>query len=139
MATALAALMKAMQGQLRGEPLWGSRVYADIAPAKVQRPYVIFFVVSGGEENRRQIGDARFVMTVKCVAEKQAEALHGADRLEARLNDAGSQDDKAFACGDGWVITTCTQDRLVHAVEMFGEAQPIYHDGHQYIVVMEEI
>lgn len=137
MAIAYDALLMALKHKLEGQSLWQDRVYPDSAPAGVIRPYVVHFYVSGGERNERQKKDARFVITVKCVAETMGESMQGAALLESLLNDAGSQDDQAFTCGDGWEITTCTQDRLIHIKEMFAGAAEIYHDGHQYIVMME--
>lgn len=131
------ALMLAVKHKLEGQSLWQDRVYPDQAPAKVQRPYVVGFYVSGGENKIRQKRAARFVITVKCVGNTQTDSMQGAALISSLLNDAGSQDDQSFICGDGWEITTCTQDRLVHLVEMFQGATPIYHDGHQFIVAME--
>lgn len=137
MAIAYDALLVALQNKLSGQSLWADRVYPDAAPAEVIRPYVVHFLVSGGERNERQKKDARFVITVKCVANTMTDSMQGAALIDSLLNDAGSQDDSAFTCGDGWEITTCTADRLVHLKEMFAGASPIYHDGHQYIVMME--
>lgn len=137
MATALAALTKAMKNKLRGGPLCADRAYPDHAPAGVERPYIVFFFASGGEDNQRQSQDASFVFGVKCVAEDRDTSMQGAAWISEQLNDAGSQDDQAFPCGDGWTITTCTQDRAIHLVEMFAGASDIYHDGNQYQIVME--
>lgn len=137
MAIAFEALLVALNNKLTGQSLWADRVYPDAAPAGVTRPYVVHFYVSGGERNERQKKDARFVLTVKCVANTMTESLQGAALIDSLLSDAGSQDDSAFTCGDGWEITTCTTDRMVHLTEMFAGADPIYHDGHQYIIMME--
>jgi hypothetical protein len=139
--TALGALYQALQIYLPGDPLVDDRVYPDEAPAGAAKPYWIYFFVSGGESNEiRRRQDAQFVVTVKCVALTMSQSLAGAGQIEAKLNDAGYQDGAASPVPgvDGWQVLTVTQDRVVHVIEPFEGAQPIYHDGHQYIVVMEK-
>ena len=134
--SALSAAYEMLHQQLSGD-VWGDRAYPDVVPAGVVRPYVVWFWVSGGEDNNRQIQDASFVFTVKCVANTMAESLAGAQRISELLNDHGTQDDSALPdVSPDWEITTVTQDRAVHLVE-YQDGEPIYHDGNQYLIVME--
>lgn len=130
------AVYTALTNHLKNRSVWGDRVFADSAPARIVRPYVVFFVASGGDAHQTQKQDARMVLTVKCVADKLNESLQGADALTSALSDTGSQDDRPILC-EGWNITTITQDRIVHLKEMWEGATPIYHDGYQFIVTME--
>lgn len=138
--TALAALQIMLFNRLRGTDEWGDRVFADMATAGTVRPYCIFFWAGGGDELIRQgVQNARLVMTVKCVADTQGAAFGGAARIEALLRSQGSQEEAGIPATSGWVVTTVTQDRVVHLVEAWEGAERIYHDGHQYIFRMETI
>lgn len=137
--TALAALYRAVKSRLsEGGELWDTRVHADVIPAKVVRPYVIFFVSGGSESNDLVEADASYQLTIKGVADTMQASLQMAARLSALLNDQGTQDrpTTALDAGDEWEITTSTQGRTVHLVEQFSNAQPIYHDGHVFDFVM---
>jgi hypothetical protein len=135
MAVAAGVLKQILYQQLSGG---GYAVYADIAPAGIARPYLVFFVAAGGESNRRRVRDAEFVVTVKCVSNDGASAYTGAAYIETMLNDHGSQDTTPLsATNEDWDVTTITQDRVIDQVEMYEQAAPVYHAGHQYQVVME--
>lgn len=137
--TALAALYRAVKSRLsEGGELWDTRAYADIIPAKVVRPYVIFFVSGGGESNDLVDADASYQLTVKGVSDNLQTSLQIAARLAGLVNNQGTQDrpDTALDAGDEWEITTSTQGRTVHLVESFANAQPIYHDGHVFDFTM---
>lgn len=118
--------------------MWGVRVWPDRAPANPVRPYALYFINSGGENNRVREADAAFGVTIKCVADTMAQSMQGAARLAELLNDCGTQDigDDPLDAGLDWVITTITQGRLVHLVEDFGNVEPVYHDGHVFDFVM---
>ena len=135
------ALYEMLATNLRDAGVWGERVYADVVPAGVVRPYVVYFVVSGGEDNvRGDRRDASYVVTIKCVGERLVDSLQGARQLVERLDDHGVQDRSGVLIDPaGWTITTITADRAVHVVERFEGAIPIYHDGHQFIIVMEAV
>lgn len=141
---ALAALYRAMNNRLStGNELWGARAYAERAPAKVLRPYVIYQWQGGGDRNRLlQKSDAEIVLTVKCCADNLGTAFSGADRLGALLDDYGVQD--RIAQGDGlnggtyWKILTTTRETIVHMSELV-DGVDVYHEGFTLRVVMEEI
>lgn len=138
MEAALQALYRAIYARLsRPGALWGSRVYADLASANAQRPYVVFFWAGGGEANTRRHADAELLLTVKIISERQAEAFQGVGRLAELLNDAGVYDSAdPLDGGPDWVICTMTQERAVHLVELVDGAR-VYHEGFQLRVVME--
>lgn len=138
--TALAAVYEAVYLTLRNDPLWVGRVYPDDVPAGGVRPYVVFFLSGGGDVQLRQGAQSVTVtLTVKCVSETLALSLAGAGRVEALLRNQGRQELGGVAVdGSGWVITTITQGRTIHLVERFEGAKPIYHDGHEYVFVMEK-
>jgi hypothetical protein len=141
--TALPAAYKCISTALDGAGSWGSRVYADRVPAVdshsgVERPYVVIQWSGGGEELAQQdVEHARLVMTVKCVADDMAASLVGAGQISAALREQGAQEGNTLGVFDGWTVTTITQDRVVHLVEAWAGSQPIYHDGHQFILQME--
>ena len=139
----LAALYRTMNLRWStANELWGARAYAERAPAKVTRPYVIYQWQGGGDRNRlMQKKDAEIVLTVKCVADNLGTAFTGADRLGALLDDYGVQD--RIAQGDGlnggdyWSILTTTRENIVHLSEMV-DGVDVYHEGFTLRVVMEE-
>lgn len=137
----VAVLYEMLQANLRERGIWGERVYADAAPAGVVRPYVVYFVVSGGEDNvRADRRDGSYVATVKCVADTQALTFRGACQILDALHQRGMQDrQRGVICPAGWTITTITADRAVHVVERFEGAVPIYHDGNQFLITMEAV
>ena len=132
-------LYEALRGTLDGAGVWGERCYADVAPAGVVRPYVVWFVAAGGERNvRGDRADAAYTVTVKCVADTLAAAMVGAGQVHEVLNDAGAQDRRGGVVQPtGWTVLTVTADRAVHLVERVDGAQAIYHDGYQFLVTME--
>jgi len=133
------ALYEALRGTLDGAGVWGERCYADAAPAGVVRPYAVWFVAAGGERNvRGDRADAGYTVTVKCVADTFAAAAAGAEQIADVLNDTGAQDRRlGMVQPSGWTISTVTADRAVHLVERVDGAQAIYHEGYQFLVVME--
>lgn len=135
----VAGLYEMLRSNLVDAGIWGSRVFADAAPAGVERPYCVYFVVSGGADNvRAGLRDASYVVTVKCVADDLGTSLQGAGQINAVLHDRGGGDRiQDLIQPDGWYVMTVTADRVVHLVERFEGAVPIYHDGQQFLVVME--
>lgn len=120
--------------------IWGTRVQPlTTVSATLTRPYVVFFMASGGRNNSvpsRQ--NARLVLSVKAVAETMQTALDGAEAISAALANSGSQDtNPRLPTHDGWTITTVTEDRAIWIEEKFEGALSIYHAGAQYIVTME--
>lgn len=138
MEAALQALYRTIYARLtRPGEVWGSKVYADLAPASVERPYVVYFWAGGGEANTRRHPDAELLLTVKIISERQVEAFQGGARLSALLNDAGVYDtDDPLDGGPDWIICTTSQERAVHLVELIDGAR-VYHEGFQLRVIME--
>lgn len=135
------ALNQVLIGHLRdASPLWGVRVQPlEVASASLVKPYVVFFMVSGGRfmgnANKKR---AAMVISVKGVAKDMATAMAIQEAITGLLDDSGSQDiDPRLPYHAGWVITTVTEDRVIWLQEQFAGAENIYHAGHQYQVNME--
>ena len=132
------ALGKACFNRLTATPeIWGNQVGEVIHPSWV-KPYLQMYYISGGERNQYKTQDAEFQLGFKVVAEDMEQALIGAARISALLNDQGVQDrpDVALAGGDDWEICTATQGRMIHLVEAFSDAQNFYHEGHVFSFVL---
>lgn len=119
------------------EEMWGQQVGEDPL-AGWTHPYVQMYQISGMEPNRVQEQDAEYEMGFKVVADDMEQALNGAARLSALLNDQGEQDlpTAALYGGSDWDICTSTQGRAIHLIEKFANAQNIYHEGHVFTFVM---
>lgn len=137
MQTAMAAAYQVLRSQLVGSVTCGDRVYAELAPAGVEKPYIVVFSLAGGEIHRTQTADASLLFGVKCVAKTMGDAMDGAGWIKARLNDRGRQDDAPLPAVADWYVTTTTEETAISLVEMFEGAQPIYHQGAQYRLIME--
>lgn len=115
---------------------WADRVYPDVIPPTIARPYATFFIAAGGELNAVKQADAGLTLTVKCVADTGSAAFIGSAQIAQGLNDRGQQDATSAPLsaptGSGWLILTITQGRKVHLVERFADARPVYHSGHQF-------
>lgn len=136
--TALDSLYQMIYTEMNGASVWGARVFPDMAPADTARPYAIFFYSGGGENLvTPSAQNARLVVTVKTVADTMSEAFTGAAAIETLLRNQGLHESAGIAAVGGWQVLTSTQDRVVHLVEMYQGAAPIYHEGHQYVFEME--
>lgn len=60
-----------------GTVLFGTRIYADQAPASVTYPYILFFHVGGGEENLNPQGSFDVLYQVECWGTALADARNG--------------------------------------------------------------
>lgn len=132
------ALMKAVFNRLASPSyIWGTKVSEVIQP-NWDKPYCQVYFVSGEEPNNLRAQDATFELGVKCIAEDQAQSMVGAAQIIEALNDQGVQDlpTTALSGGSDWQIATSTQGRMIHMIEMFSGAQPIYHDGAIYEFVL---
>lgn len=129
----IGSLYEAVFGALQGL----GAVYADFAPQNANRPYFVFFFVSGG--NTREIRNNRQIitLTVKCVANTLAEAATGASSIDAILADGGRFDGGVIVGDSAWDILTITQDGDVYLREDDEQVAPIYHVGYSYEIVME--
>ena len=136
---ALTTLYKSLYNGLKGDPLWSNRAYPEMVPAQIVRPYVVYFVSTGGERNNLKRNDAQFSLVVKCVSLQMAEAIDGADRIAALLNNKGAQDGGTITGDATWVITTIQQMRIVQQTEMINNDTPLYNSGHMFDVMMEAL
>jgi len=136
---ALQALLTAVFNRAsESDNVWGTRA-SEVVQPDWTRPYLLIYLISGGEDNDLRTPDATFELGLKVIADEQALSMAGAAQLAQLFNDQGVQDvlTGALDGGDDWQITTSTQQRRLHQVEFFNQAQPIYHDGHVFQFVMQ--
>lgn len=139
---ALAAIYRAINQRLTTSgDVWANRVYADRAQPGNGRPYVRYGYQGGGEANQMIKPDANIVVTVRAVAETQAQAFALCGRLSDLLNDMGEQDRRpegvaALNGGPDWHIRTTTQEGVVHLSELV-DSTPVYHEGFFLRLIME--
>jgi hypothetical protein len=133
--SAISALYTAVFDAIRGV---GS-VYADYAPQSATRPYIVFYMVSGGNTREVKNNRQRITLTVKCVTDDALAGHTMASAFNAILEDAGGQETGVIDGDSAWVITTITQNGTVHFPEYDSMIAPIYHVGFEYEIVMEEI
>lgn len=69
-----------------GTVLWGTRVYADQAPAAPTFPYLVFFHVAGGEENVNPAGSFDVLYQVECWGTVLSDARSGQAYLGSALH-----------------------------------------------------
>lgn len=109
--------------------LWGDRVYADIVPAKIVRPYVLFFV-SGGATVLNDVRVSSLLrISVKCVADDLTTALRGAGDIHDRLHDAEKRG--GMNTGTDWRLLSVTSETVIQMAELIDGAR-VYHSGHVY-------
>lgn len=121
-------------------PLWGTRVQPlTAASSQLVRPYVVFFEASNQQRQTSPSHKmAEFLVSVKGVTEKFADALTIEQLITERLDDSGDQDlNPRLPYNAGWRILTVTEQRSIWLEEKFSGAMDIYHAGHQYLLVME--
>lgn len=140
--TARQALGRAVRNALIAAPtpLWGNKVYFNRAPSTAARPYAIWMITGGGAINRRRIDDGNFTISVVCVADNTDQALQGAALIAERLDDKGEQEPNGtLEAGTAWIITTCTQERVISTPEYVSETETIYREGAVYRLIMEAL
>lgn len=69
-----------------GTAFFGTRIYAEQAPAGATLPYVRFSLISGGDEQLTPDRSINLMYQVECWAATQADARTGAGYLESALN-----------------------------------------------------
>lgn len=140
--TAIGALYQILRAHLAAnDGLWQTRAHPlEVIPAKVSRPYVVYFVVAGGDGQEIRTERARLVVSVKCVGDTLGDSLAGAERIRAYLDNSGTQDtNPRLPSLTSWAVTTVSIDRVISLVERFEGAQPIYHNGNQFVFTMERL
>lgn len=112
-----------------GGEAWGTRAYPDIAPAGTAYPYVVYYWLAGGETNRFLRAESSLVIGVKCVSNTLQEAMEGAARIEALLNDIERKG--GLSGGEDWQIASVSREGLIHLSEVVDGGR-IYHHGARY-------
>jgi len=136
---ALDALYRTVRNRLiASSEIWGAKAFPDLAPAKTERPYVVFNYTGGGELNARVSQDAEIVLTIKIISTELVQALYGVQRISSLFNDADLSRAGALDAGSEWVIIHVKQEQIVHMVEMVG-GERVYHDGNRFRFRMERI
>lgn len=116
-------------GTSGGTVLWGStagtaRIYADQAKADATAPYVVFFLVSGGDENDHAAGSFDVRYQVECWSTVVSQARSGATYIQQALHH---QTLTISGCTNFWTVQT----RLVRSVENVDGVQ-WYRRGGEY-------
>ncbi|MBZ0294499.1 MAG: hypothetical protein K8L99_18185 [Anaerolineae bacterium] len=141
MTAALASCYEVLYQHLNdASPLWGTRVQPlTIASAELTRPYTVFFLAAGGNEQSVPADDMkRFTISVKTVADVFADALTAQDEISLLLRNSGEQDiQPSLPTHPDWHLLTVTEGRAIWIEEKFAGAQNIYHAGYQYDILME--
>jgi hypothetical protein len=133
-------LYEQLNRRLRDRGIWGANVFSDGIPAEASRPCLLFYLVSGFDPNETRQQDFQAVVMVKCIADSLDESILGSQQISDLLDDKGAQDCGAIATQSlYWVITTITQNDVVHDVEMFERVRPIYHDGWEFDIMMRSL
>lgn len=133
----LGALYKALQTRLNSSgDVWGTRVYADVAPAGTARPYVVYAMAAGGEINTRIKQDAEYVIMVRSITESAAQAFSAAARISALLNDADYGSALQLSGGADWYILHTLQEQNIYRVELV-DGTWVYHSGYRFRIRME--
>lgn len=117
-----------------GSEAWGTRAYPDIAPAGTAYPYLVYYWLGGGETNRFLRAESSLVLGVKCVSNTLSEAMAGAARIEALLNDAERK--SGLSGGEDWLIANVSREGLIHFVETPDGAR-VHHEGARYRFALE--
>jgi hypothetical protein len=134
---ALGALYKAVRTRLlTNQTVWGTRVYADLAPPSASRPYCVYAWSSGGELNSLVRQDAEITLIVKCIADTMSDGMAGAELISGLLNDADLSSADALDGGDDWYILHVVQLQVVHMRELV-DGRDVYHEGHRFSFRME--
>jgi len=134
------ALFAAVRTALTVPPaLWGIEIFPDDAPAGYPRPYVIYGIQGGGEQNLLKADDIRASVLVKAVSEDYQQAMSMAAEIRARLNNKGFQDVAVgyLYGGPNWDICTVTCTSGVMYTENMNNRIQIRHVGDLYDVRMQ--
>jgi len=127
-----------------GNESWGRVVRVSVVKSNPRQadppyPYVLQFWAGGGHAQAIKTRDANLRMVVKCLSDKMADAMTGAQRLNDLLHNHGRLDNSAD-CLDGgtyWDILTVTEEDTIYMVETSADTIPIYHVGAYYRYIMQ--
>jgi hypothetical protein len=132
------AAYRVVHTALSGQGSWGTRVWADVVPAGVARPYAVYHVQADLAPNQVVGQDAEVEIAVKVVADTLAAAMTGAGVAHDLLDGAGEGESGALAAAGGWTLCTVTAVQGVHLVERYEGAKPIYHEGFVFQLVLRK-
>lgn len=136
---ALQALYKGVQTALTSAGgVFDHRVRVSMVKAGTAYPYAIQFWQGGGEVNSIIGDDAEFMLGVKCVSDKLAEAMQGAATIHDTLNNKGEQGDPDLFVygGADWIILTITEEETIYIAETTADSELVYHVGGSYRCAM---
>jgi hypothetical protein len=137
---ALAALYRALFTQLStGGTVAADRWFPDMVPPGVDKPYGLFWFISGGESQRVRRSEAEFVIGVKVVSPDMAVAMQGAGEVAALLDGKGKQEVTGgyLDAGPDWIVVNSSIGLAIHVPERFAGKDEIYHEGSQFSIRME--
>lgn len=133
----LGALYRALQTRLNSSgDIWGTRVYAEVAPAGTERPYLVYAFAAGGEVNTRRKQLAEYVIMARAITETMAQGFTASARISALLNDADYSSSNALNGGADWYIVHVSQEQKIHRTELV-DGSWIYHSGYRFRIRME--
>ena len=127
---------------LTGSPIYGNRVYAELAPANTTMPYVVMSIVSAISNTLTQREDrVEILIQIKCISNTIADAITGALDIDERVNQQGSQNYNGGALvGDStWGITTIFPDIEIKLTEYVDNKPTVHHVGKQYRCQLDTI
>ncbi|MDX2163035.1 MAG: hypothetical protein SF162_17090 [bacterium] len=126
----IAALYKAVRARLTAAaPPWGTRAYAEIAPAAAPLPYLVYTVTGrdalpNGESSADR-GAVALTLRVLCIADGVAASLNVSAAAAALLDDADAGTADALDGGADWTIRACTRIETARVTRLIdGTPQP---------------
>jgi len=112
--------------------LGGTAIYNRRAPQGTARPYVIFFPMSGDDQNDSPRRAKDFVYAVKAVADSMSTAETVDDTVDALLHDS------TLSVTDWGCYWMMRENDITPYPEDVGGGQTIWHAGGQYRVRLAE-
>lgn len=135
----IAAVFRAVHDRLTEDSeTWGEHAYAEIAPAKVARPFVVWSLVESRKAKWRGTAGGEVVLNVLVTADGLATALTGAGRIAELLHDADRGADHALDGGDDWAILNATCEETLYHAELINGVM-VYRAGGRYRFMVEGV
>ena len=118
--------------------LWANRVFRMQAPAKSERPYVVYIFSSALKPQNTPTSDAEFLITIKCVAPDAATSEAGAARISELFDDLGQNRAETLDVSPDWTLIHSQLQRYISIVENVDNgATQIYQDGGIFRFLLE--
>ena len=133
-----ATLFAALRAALEAAP-GGWTVWKDLAPAKTDYPYIVYFVAAASDTNTRQSArNPEYVVGVKAVHYDNEVAAAVAQEIVSRLRNKGDQDvSSGYLWGSSdWRITTTQVEEHISLFEQIN-GQNVYSEGCYVRVTMQ--